>query len=132
MAGGRNAEGFSDLLMFRVNKLLSDDGYTAGSFAIGLKADEGVSAGVAKPGKASMATIMISSAADLVKAVTSATDGEVIHLAVGDYGPVSLTGVHSDKVSIVTRSEYQRVGKVFVSSVCSLDYVPSDLGLINS
>src|SRR3546814_5373394 len=44
MAGGRNAEGFSDLLMFRVNKLLSDDGYTAGSFAIGLKADEGVSA----------------------------------------------------------------------------------------
>src|SRR3546814_15914258 len=53
MAGGRNAEGFSDLLMFRVNKLLSDDGYTAGSFAIGLKADEGVSAGVAKPGKAS-------------------------------------------------------------------------------
>src|SRR3546814_10200603 len=78
MAGGRNAEGFSDLLMFRVNKLLSDDGYTAGSFAIGLKADEGVSAGVAKPGKASMATIMISSSADLVKAVKSATDGDVI------------------------------------------------------
>src|SRR3546814_4613669 len=80
MAGGRNAEGFSDLLMFRVNKLLSDDGYTAGSFAIGLKADEGVSAGVAKPGKASMATIMISSSADLVKAVKSATDGDVIQL----------------------------------------------------
>src|SRR3546814_15945392 len=94
MAGGRNAEGFSDLLMFRVNKLLSDDGYTAGSFAIGLKADEGVSAGVAKPGKASMATIMISSSADLVKAVKSATDGDVIQLAAGDYGQVSLKGAH--------------------------------------
>src|SRR3546814_11622561 len=91
MAGGRNAEGFSDLLMFRVNKLLSDDGYTAGSFAIGLKADEGVSAGVAKPGKASMATIMISSSADLVKAVKSATDGDV-------------------------RSEERRVGKECVST----------------
>src|SRR3546814_17346749 len=105
MAGGRNAEGFSDLLMFRVNKLLSDDGYTAGSFAIGLKADEGVSAGVAKPGKASMATIMISSSADLVKAVKSATDGEVIQLAAGDYGQVSLKGVHFAKGVTVTSAE---------------------------
>src|SRR3546814_9764603 len=77
MAGGRNAEGFSASIMFRVNKLLSDDGYTAGSFAIGLKADEGVSAGVAKPGTAPMANIMISSSDDLVKTVKSATEGEV-------------------------------------------------------
>src|SRR3546814_16857944 len=57
MAGGRNAEGFSALLMFRVNKLLSDDGYNAGSFAIGMKADEGVSAGVAKHGKAARKSV---------------------------------------------------------------------------
>src|SRR3546814_17637605 len=48
MAGGRNAEGFSGLLMFRVNKLLSEDGYTAGSFVIGLTADRSEESSVEK------------------------------------------------------------------------------------
>src|SRR3546814_6003443 len=52
-----------------------------------------------------MATIMISSSADLVKAVKSATDGDVIQLAAGDYGQVSLKGVHFAKGVTVTSAE---------------------------
>src|SRR3546814_7466786 len=52
-----------------------------------------------------MATIMISSSADLVKACKSATDGDVIQLAAGDYGQVSLKGVHFAKGVTVTSAE---------------------------
>ena len=94
LAGGQNAREFCDLLTDRVKPSLSCGRYPGDSFAIGLKADEDSSAGIAKPGDASMATITVSSSSALLSAVKNAADGDVIQLAAGNYGRISLTGVN--------------------------------------
>jgi Ca2+-binding RTX toxin-like protein len=89
-----NARGFCDLLRDRVKNPLICARYPGDSFTVGLKADEHVSAGIVKPGSSSMAIITVSTSADLVKAIKSASDGDVIQLGAGNYGKVSLSGVH--------------------------------------
>lgn len=92
--GGGNAGGFCDLLTGRVKISPSCGRYSFDSFAIGLKAGESASAGIVKPGTHSMAIITVSSSTELVSAVQNAKDGDVIKLAAGDYGKVSLSNVH--------------------------------------
>lgn len=94
VGGGQIAKGFCALLIDKVNGALSDERYSGDSFAIGLKADELTSAGIVKPGNKSMATITVSSSSALLSAVKNAADGDVIQLASGNYGKVSLSGVH--------------------------------------
>lgn len=92
--GGRNTGIFCDLLMDRVKIFPSCGRYPGASFAVGLKAGESTPAGIVKPGTHSMAIITVSSSVQLANAVKSAKDGDVIQLAAGDYGKISLSNIH--------------------------------------
>lgn len=102
---GRNAEGFCDLLTGRLKNFPSCGRYPGDSFAVGLKADEYTSAGIVKPGTHSMAIITVSSSAQLVSTLKSAAGGDVIKLAAGDYGKISLSGLHFASDVTVTSAD---------------------------